>query len=286
MREAGIRPPAVAGMFYPADPAELRAMITRQLDESELAPAAGAPVPVGLDGETDARRESESTEPPKAFIVPHAGYVYSGPVAASAYRLLVPVRDRIRRVVLIGPAHHVAVRGLALSGARGFATPLGTIPVDAESEAVLRGLPQVVVSEAAHAREHCLEVQLPFLQTVLESFVLVPLLTGDAGPDEVAEVLDTVWGGPETLILISSDLSHYLAYPAARELDGTTAQAIVELHTEGLAAGSACGRGAIRGLLEVARRRDLRARVIDLRSSGDTAGSHEAVVGYGSFAFG
>jgi hypothetical protein len=256
------RPPAVAGMFYPGDPATL----ARHVDDALAA----------------ARRACDV--PPKALIAPHAGYVYSGPIAANAYASLEPLRDTIRRVVLLGPCHRVAVRGLALPSADAFDTPLGRVPVDREAVEALAGLPQVVVSGAAHAQEHSLEVQLPFLQRMLRDFAIVPLAVGDATAGQVADVLDRLWGGRETLILISSDLSHYHRYDDAARIDRATAEAILALDPA-LDHEQACGATPIAGLVTIARRRGLAVRLLDLRNSGDTAGDRRRVVGYAAFAF-
>lgn len=256
-----IRPPAVAGMFYPADAQELH----RELQQLLGAAVADAP-------------------PPKALIVPHAGYVYSGPVAARAYAQLIPLRERIRRVVLLGPAHRVAFRGLAASSASGFRTPLGDVPLDTAALTPLLELPQVRVLDEAHAQEHSLEVQLPFLQETLGDFRLLPLVVGDATYAEVAEVLEMVWGGDETLILISSDLSHYHDYATAQRLDRATSNAIATLHPERIDYDHACGRTPVGGLLLAARKHGLHAEVLDLRNSGDTAGPRDRVVGYGAYA--
>lgn len=258
-----VRPAAVAGAFYPRDAGALREQLAGFL--------AGAPPP-------GARR-------PKALVVPHAGYVYSGPIAASAYAQLRAPGPVVERVVLLGPSHHVAVDGLALPEADRFATPLGEIPVDAEAARRALDLRQVVRSEAAHAREHSLEVQLPFLQELLGPFALVPFAIGLAAPEEVAEVLAAVWGGGETLVVISTDLSHYLPYHAGRTLDRHTAASILALDATGIDAGQACGRAGLAGLLFEARRRRLAPEELDLRSSGDTGGDRDAVVGYGAFAF-
>ena len=222
---------------------------------------------------------------PKALIAPHAGYLYSGPIAASAYAQLLPARDQIQRIVLLGPAHYVELEGLATSSAEAFATPLGIVPVDTEAVRQVRALPQVREMDEAHAYEHSLEVQLPFLQSVLSKFLLVPLVAGDASAEEVSQVLDTLWGGPETRFVVSSDLSHYCDYQAARRLDGATAKAIEALKPGGIGEDRACGRMPIQGLLQTAHRHGLRARTLDLRSSGDTAGPHDRVVGYGAFVF-
>lgn len=269
MQQDRIRPPAVAGTFYPGDADTLDASV-----RSYLAVARGA-----MEGESpDAQL--------KAVIVPHAGFVYSGPIAASAYQRVAAIASRVRRVVLLGPSHRVFIRGLATHPADAFATPLGEIPLDREAIELALTLPQVVVDESAHAHEHSLEVQLPFLQRVLEDFSLVPFSVGDADTEEVAEVLELLWGGDETLIVVSSDLSHYNDYETARRLDAVTTRAIEALRPDDLDAESACGRAPVRGLLAAARRHGLAPRTLDLRNSGDTAGSHEQVVGYGSWAFG
>jgi len=223
--------------------------------------------------------------PPKALIAPHAGYVYSGPIAASAYNLLRPVRGQIEHVILLGPCHRVPVRGLALSGADAFETPLGNVSVDKAACEKALVFPQVEVFDATHELEHSLEVHLPFLQIVLGDFQVVPMVVGEAAPDSVAEVLDALWGGPETLIVISSDLSHYLDYDSARKIDGQTCQAIESLDPSKIAREGACGRFPVGGLLAVARKRGLRVTTLDLRNSGDTAGPRDRVVGYGSWAF-
>jgi len=255
-----IRQPAVAGLFYPEAPDALRAMLDDMLAQ---APAGGAP--------------------PKAMIVPHAGYVYSGPVAASAYARLREAADRIRRVVLLGPSHRVGFQGLAASSADAFLTPLGSVPVDRDAVREVLTLPQVRTLDEAHATEHSLEVHLPFLQELLGEFTLVPLVVGEAKPEEVAEVLDRLWGGPETLIVVSSDLSHYHDYATARELDARTSRAIEEGRLEDIRYEDACGRNPVKGLLYAAARRGLRARTLDLRNSGDTAGPRDQVVGYGAY---
>jgi hypothetical protein len=258
-----VRPAAVAGTFYDANPAALRARIAAYVRAAS----------------------AEAGPAPKALIVPHAGYVYSGPVAGSAYALLQPLRGRVRRVVLLGPAHRVWLRGLAAPEAEAFATPLGVVRVDADALARLEDLPQVLRSGEAHAQEHSLEVQLPFLQEALGEFALVPLVVGEASAEEVAEVLERLWFGDETLLVISSDLSHYLDYESARRMDAGTCAAIEQLRGEALSEDSACGRLPVRGLLLAARRHGLVPRTLDLRSSGDTAGDRRRVVGYGAWAF-
>ena len=259
------RPPAVAGLFYPAQAEVLAEEVAGYLERTQDAPLAP-----GF---------------PKALIVPHAGYVYSGVVAASAYDLLRPARGIVSRVVLLGPCHRVAVRGLALPAARAFDTPLGRIPLDEEAITSIRDLPQVVESAATHAEEHALEVQLPFLQQVLGAFSLLPLVVGDVNPEKVAEVLERLWGGAETLIVISSDLSHYHAYDEARRIDAATVRAIVA-RDPGLSHEQACGATPVAGALLAARERGLVPRLLDCRNSGDTAGSRDSVVGYASFALG
>lgn len=258
-----IRQPAVAGAFYPGHAQTLIHDIA-----SMLAAA--------TSGSTQAL--------PKAIIVPHAGYIYSGQTAAIAFASLAGGKDQIKRVVLLGPVHRVPVRGLALPGVDGFATPLGDISIDQTAVALVSNLPQVVTSVAAHAFEHSLEVQLPFLQSVLGDFELVPFAVGDATPSEVAEVLEVLWGGPETLIVISSDLSHFLPYDTARTVDQETVQRILELHGP-INHEHACGGTPINGMLLAARRHNLHPQLLELCNSGDTAGDKNRVVGYASFAF-
>ena len=263
-----VRQAVVDGLFYPAAPGALRALVAGYL--------AGA----GDDDDDDAARVH-----PKLLITPHAGYEYCGAVAARAYALLGRRRDTlIRRVVLLGPAHRVAIGGLAAPEADAFETPLGEIPLDLAALAGLDDLPQVIRSDRVHEREHSLEVQLPFLQMLLGSFTLVPLVVGDAGAEDVAQVLERLWGGDETLIVISSDLSHYLPYEQAQAIDRATVQRILRLDA-GLAPHEACGAAAINGALLAARRHGLEPRLLDLRNSGDTAGDRVRVVGYGALAF-
>ncbi len=257
-----VRPPAVAGAFYPAHPGTLAATVDRLL----------------------AAVDTRETHQPKALIVPHAGYVYSGATAAQAYATLEPWRTVIRRVVLLGPTHRVAVNGLALPESEAFATPLGTIRLDLQAIAVLAPLPQIVFSDRVHADEHSLEVHLPFLQRVLDDFKLVPLAVGHAAPAAVAEVLDHLWGGPETLFVISSDLSHYLPYAAANQADRDTCAHILQLATD-IRPEQACGAYPVNGLLLAARRRGLAPQLIQRCNSGDTAGDKQRVVGYAAFSF-
>lgn len=258
-----IRPAAVAGTFYPADAAALRAQVQSCLG--------GVPAHNG-------------GVPPKLLVVPHAGYVYSGPVAGHAYARLAPWAGRIRRVVLLGPAHRVAVRGLAVPSVDVFETPLGSVHIDRAARDALAGFAQVVQDDRAHAQEHSLEVQLPFLQSVLgAAFTLLPLAVGDATIDEVAEVIEHLWGGEETLIVVSTDLSHYLSYDDARAADRTTAARIAALATD-IDPHEACGAHALNGALAAARRHGLKAQLLDLRNSGDTAGDRRRVVGYAALA--
>jgi AmmeMemoRadiSam system protein B len=261
-----VRPPAVAGAFYQGEKKALANDVKTLLQAIDL---------------NDGDIKSSAI---KAIIVPHAGYIYSGPVAASAYARLAAVRDIIKRVILLGPVHRVPVRGLALPGASAFATPLGEIEIDYPAVASLTHLPQVVVSPAAHAQEHSLEVQLPFLQSVLDDFTLLPLAVGDASAEEVAEVLEVLWGGPETLIVISSDLSHFLPYKNAQVVDSETVQNILSLRGA-LNHEQACGGTPVNGLILAAKRHHLRPHLLDLRNSGDTAGDKNRVVGYAAFAF-
>ena len=258
-----VRAPAVAGHFYPADPDELRAEV------NDFVAAARGTV----------------EQAPKAVIAPHAGYMFSGPIAGSVYACLARGRDSFRRVVLLGPSHHAGFPGLATSTARAFETPLGLVPVDEAAVEQSRALPQVTTLDRAHQHEHSLEVQLPFLQTVLRDFKLVPLLVGDASPAEVGGVLETLWGGAETCVVVSSDLSHYLTYKEAQAADEVTARAIENLQEEALHSDQACGCRPIRGLLWLAKARGLSCRTVDLRNSGDTSGRRDRVVGYGGFVF-
>lgn len=254
--------PAVAGLFYPDNPDELTQMIGTFLAQP-----------------------SQGAVQPKALIAPHAGYVYSGVVAASGYAQLIPYCDQITSVVLLGPSHRVPFQGLAVSSADIFVTPLGEISIDREKCNRILQLPQVKTVDAAHAQEHSLEVQLPFLQKILPEFSLVPVVVGDASPDEVADVLEVLWGGPETLIVVSSDLSHYHTYETARRLDKETSDAIVRLDPDDIGYEDACGRNSVNGLLTIARKKGMHAEILDLRNSGDTAGPRDRVVGYGAYVF-
>lgn len=259
-----VRPPAVAGMFYPSQVSELREMVQGYLDTALF-----------------------SSEIPKAMIIPHAGYIYSGPIAASAYSRLFPISKKVQRVVLLGPSHRVSFTGIAASSASIFSTPLGEIPIDRESiKKILDLFPQQVqILDEAHVQEHSLEVHLPFLQESLDHFELVPLVVGDANSQEVADALSILWGGEETLIIISSDLSHFHHYEKAKQIDAQTSQFIEELNYGVLRGNHACGCRPINGLLRLAQERGMQAKTIDLRNSGDTQGSKDRVVGYGSYVF-
>lgn len=254
------RLPAVAGTFYPENRQQLHQMLDQYLNDAEV----GAKVP-------------------KAIIVPHAGYIYSGAIAASAYIRLKKAHDLITRVVIIGPSHRVAFKGLAISKAHYFVTPFGPIPVDQNAIATIAQLPFVDYLEQAHTNEHSLEVHLPFLQEMLDDFTIVPIVAGDATPEQVSQVIDTLWGGNETLIVISSDLSHYHDYATAKQLDQATSQFIEHLQYERLASNAACGEVPVSGLLKLARDKALTIKTIDLRNSGDTAGDKNSVVGYGAY---
>lgn len=264
MNQTTTRYPAVAGMFYPADPNELH----QQIDDflSAAATTVTAPAPV-------------------AIIAPHAGYIYSGPVAASAYARLLPLRRTITRVVLLGPSHRVAFTGLAVPSATQFATPLGNIAIDRQGITQLLANPNVIENDAAHLQEHSLEVQLPFLQEVLQHFTLLPIVVGDANPIQIADLLENYWSDPQTLIVISSDLSHYHDYVTAKQRDQRTSAAIETLHPEEISHEDACGGTPVNGLLHLAKRHGLKVETIDLRNSGDTAGDRSHVVGYGAYVF-
>lgn len=257
-----LRPAAVAGSFYPSDAGRLVTMI----DEDVTAAPHGGAVP-------------------KAIIAPHAGYIYSGPIAGSAYARLAPARGRVSRVVLLGPAHRVPVDVMAVPSADAFETPIGTASVDAEARAQALTVPGVVVDDRAHAPEHSLEVHLPFLLRVLGPDIKVlPVLVGHASPERVAELLDLFWEDDATIVVVSSDLSHYHDYDTAVTRDRATARAVIDKHLEAIGPYDACGAYPVRGLLEIARRRGLDVELLDLRNSGDTAGDRARVVGYGAFA--
>lgn len=259
-REFRARPPAVAGLFYPDDPYELRAVLSGYLDRSPAVPGT-----------------------PKAIIVPHAGYAYSGPIAAAAYRAVAEAAPRIQRVVLAGPSHRIPVPGIAVPDVTAFDTPLGQIPLDCAAIERLLQLPDVYATNLPHRLEHSLEVQLPFLQVILPEFTLVPLAVGEAAPESMAAVFEACWGGPETLVVVSSDLSHYRDYAGAQAVDRRTVQAILERRDD-LGDEQACGCRVLNGFMRVARERGLSVKALDIRNSGDTSGDRSRVVGYGAFA--
>ena len=269
-----VRSPAVAGSFYPQDPQCLRYAV-----EECLARARGPEAP----GHRATGAEEIPSSRPKALISPHAGYIYSGPIAGSAYGALGAGLGGIERVVILGPSHFVPFAGLAVPRAEAFQTPLGLVSVDSEARRELLAMPHVVTADAPHAREHSLEVQLPFLQVLLGEVPVLPIVAGQATPEHVAAALNVVWGAEETLVVVSSDLSHYLDYARARTVDSATARAIVERSTE-IDADQACGYVAVNGLLRVARHRELEVRLLDVRNSGDTQPDRSRVVGYGAFA--
>lgn len=259
-----IRKPAVAGAFYPGDANVLRREVQSHLSNATTPPGKSVP---------------------KAIIAPHAGYRFSGDIAGNAYTLLKPAAESISRVVLLGPCHRVAVRGLALSGADYFETPLGRVEIDKAAEAAIMDMAQVSTFAPTHAQEHSLEVHIPFLQEVLEDFKLVPIVVGETPAAAVAEVLEKLWGGPETLIVISSDLSHFLDYDAAKQIDQRTCNAIEHLDPAKIERNGACGRFPVGGLLHYAKQHGMTVETLDVRNSGDTAGNKDRVVGYGSWAF-
>jgi len=261
---SNIRQPAVAGTFYPADPAELRSMVRSFLDQAQ----ARAPRP-------------------KALIAPHAGYIYSGPIAASAYTCLEAAQHAdITRVLIFGPSHRVPFRGLALTSAKAYATPLGIIPIDEQASRLLRDrVPDTLPLDEAHAYEHSIEVQLPFLQLVLHEFSIIPVVVGDTDPARVADAINTLWDDDATLVVVSSDLSHYHDYSTARRIDRQTTSAIETLQPEKIDYHQACGRIPVAGLLLAAREHHLQPQTVDLRNSGDTSGPRDQVVGYGAYVF-
>ncbi|MCG8379248.1 MAG: AmmeMemoRadiSam system protein B [Proteobacteria bacterium] len=260
-RPVSIRRPAVAGSFYPGNAAELNNMLDRYLAD-----------------------QSVDIEPPKAIIAPHAGYIYSGPIAASVYANIAKIKSQISTVVLLGPAHRVYVKGIAMVSNTHFATPLGNVSIDIKALDKIQEHPFVEVLDIAHQQEHSLEVHIPFLQKVLGDFSLVPLLVGDAEPEQVATILDELWGGDETLIVISSDLSHYLEYNAACKIDSDTTKLIENFEYKKIGPKRACGCMPMRGLLRLAQEKNMLIKTLDLRNSGDTAGSKDRVVGYGAYA--
>ena len=266
--EPQIRQPAIAGTFYPSEASALRNAVQHDLNDA-------------VNNLDMASIRSRST--PKVLVAPHAGLIYSGVVAARAYAHVLHEQEKIKRVVLLGPCHRVAVRGMALSSADAFRTPLGDVPLDRETCATLSKLSFVETFDQTHAQEHSLEIHLPFLQTILTNFQLVPIVVGTATPDQVAQALDLVWGGPETLIVISTDLSHFLDYDSCNKLDRQTTEAIEQLDINAIGDDQACGRYPLKGILKLAKANEMTIKTVDVRNSGDTAGTKDRVVGYGAW---
>ena len=256
-----IRPAAVADMFYSANSSELAAQVFDFMDSDEIINIV-----------------------PKALIVPHAGYVYSGSTAGKGYALAKKLIPVVNKIVLIGPCHRVWIEGLAIPNCQYFETPLGRITIDSTSLLELAKFPQVVISNQAHEQEHSLEVQLPFLQSIFSQFELIPMVVGDISTEALVKVLEFLWGGEETLIVISSDLSHFLDYDTAVAIDNKTSQAIENFDSESISSEMACGCSGIKALLQVANNKNLQVKTIHQCNSGDTAGSKDRVVGYGSYA--
>lgn len=260
-----VRKTAVAGTFYPSDANELHDMVTQYLHT--------------------AAKKNQTESQPVAIIAPHAGYIYSGPIAASVYARLIPFRKIIRRVILLGPSHRVPLIGIAACSAKYFSTPLGNVPVDLSSLQSLILSRKISVLDEAHALEHSLEVHLPFLQEVLDEFTLMPLVVGDTAPEAISKIIESLWEKSNTLIVVSSDLSHYQNYNTAKELDSTTSRNIEKMNNQAIQYSDACGRNAVNGLIDFAKNHKLTAKTIDLRNSGDTAGEKDKVVGYGAYVF-
>jgi len=259
------RQAAVAGQFYPDKVAVLQSDITHYIT-------------------TVVELPELNSIAPKAIIVPHAGYMYSGVIAASAYNLLQKHAATITKAIILGPAHRVSFSGIAISSANYFDTPLGSVEINQSSIDNLTKNDFIHENDAAHEHEHSIEVQLPFLQTILHNFTIVPLLIGQCDENDVASILELLWGGDETLIVISSDLSHFETYEIANKMDTKTSQAILNLQPEKIQFEDACGRTAINGLLKIAQKKNLTPYIIDVRNSGDTAGDKKRVVGYGAYS--
>ncbi len=258
-----VRTTAVAGAFYPSEPEILSKDIQRYIEET---PSVSLPVP-------------------KAIIVPHAGYEYSAGVAASAYKLLKSGRKSIKKVVILAPSHKIGFNGMALTKASAYETPLGNVEIDKEMNEQLLALPLVDYLEEAHKSEHSLEVQLPFLKEALDDFKLIPVITGNASPTDVETLLETVWGKKDTLIVISTDLSHYLPYNEACILDNKTKTAIENLDIDSIEQEQACGYVPLKGMLTIAKAKKMQVETLEVKNSGDTSGSKNRVVGYGAWAF-
>lgn len=257
-----VREPAVAGIFYPGERFVLQKTVQELLDQAP-----------------------QFRPTPKAIVVPHAGFIYSGSIAASAYASLINEKDSIKKIVILGPAHTLFFKGIAYDSAEQFASPLGTIDQDQELLAKITDLPFVYRLPEAHKKEHSLEVQFPFCQVLFSKFTVLPLIVGETHPEQVAQLIERIWGNDDTLLIISSDLSHYLPYEIAQRLDHKTCFAIDTLNEESLAHEGACGYYPLRGFLHFARQKQLLGRLLDLRNSGDTAGEKDKVVGYASYHF-
>ena len=260
-----IRHAAVAGMFYPSEPSELNAIVHALFQSAET------------------ESSIDTSRCPKAIIAPHAGYIYSGPTAAMAYQCLQNCRDQYHRVVLLGPSHRVAFNGMALSSADQYETPLGTIPLDTETIRALEDVDFVAINNQAHQDEHSLEVHLPFLQSTLNEFSLVPIVVGDIDPAKVAKILERFENDPHTLIVISTDLSHFREYNIAKQRDQDTSNAILNYDYNAIGYHDACGRNPVNGALYWAQQHHHPIKLIDLRNSGDTAGDKDRVVGYAAY---
>ena len=261
-----VRPPAVAGLFYPAEPARLRADVEAMLQAARSAVGVGA-------------------APPAALIVPHAGYVYSGPTAALAWVRAEALRGTVRRVIVLGPAHRVGVRALALPGCRAMDTPLGPVSVEVPPQIEALAATGLVVSRPdVHAAEHSLEVQLPFLTVVLPGAAVVPLAVGRVSPERAAGAIRPFLGRTDTLVVISSDLSHYLPRAEARRVDDATIKRILALRAD-VSHEEACGATGVDALLLAAAERGLSPRLLGAATSADTAGTPDRVVGYAAIGF-
>lgn len=256
----GVRPASAAGLYYPKDADALHRALEALL----------------------ARPRPDVARAPKALVVPHSGYSFSGEVAAAAYRTLRPCADAIRHVVLVGPSHRVPMRGLAMPTCQYYSTPFGRVPVGDSARQRLRELGLAGIADAPHALEHSLEVQVPFLQELLRDFDLLPIAVGSAPPEQVARTLEAVWGGPETLVIVTSDLSHHHTHAEALLLDGQTAASILARRSD-LSDAQACGAGGVNGLMEIARRKSLDVALLERGTSGDMAGERSRVVGFASF---
>ena len=269
--EKNIRPPAVASMFYPGGTAELRKAVKKYLSNAVT--------------EEDPKLKKGETAELRTLIVPHAGYIYSGKIAACAYRLLEKNQNQFKRVLLLGPSHRVWLKGAAFPKTDAFETPLGEIALDKElKEKILADFSWISVSDEAHSEEHCLEVQLPFLQETLRDFELLPLVVGDAKTELVAALIQQFSEDHETLIVISTDLSHFHDYQTAREIDARTANAIELLEQNRISTEDACGAYPLRGALLAASQNQWNVHRLGLCNSGDTSGDRERVVGYGAWA--